>query len=163
MKQSSSKTIVPKPGSYERYTLEQYLSYIGSALHQPIGELHQQNLSEEVKAYLKLNSSKQLHYLETSILIGEGPRFLMKESFTIADAYLYLILSWCPAVGLDLNDFPKIQAYQQHIDSMPAVKSAKERLVTNPSTTFPTTWEQGEMVVAETNCSWCAQFSTRSA
>jgi len=48
----------------------------------------------------------------------------MGETFTAADAYLFVMLQWCPALGVDLSLFPNLAEYDQRIMQRPAVQAA---------------------------------------
>ncbi|MBL0342957.1 MAG: glutathione S-transferase family protein [Bacteroidetes bacterium] len=78
-------------GSTERAVLQNLLSYLASEVHPSIGGLFNPTIGEEVKEYLRGNAAKKLSYLENNILNGEGKKFLVGESFSIADSYLYII------------------------------------------------------------------------
>ena len=48
--------------------------------------------------------------------------------FTIADAYLHIILSWFNYVGLNLDEYPTVSLYYQNISNYDLVKKAKQRM-----------------------------------
>ena len=48
----------------------------------------------------------------------------MGADFTVADAYLYTMLTWAPAAGLDVAKWPAVKAYQERVAARPAVKAA---------------------------------------
>ena len=48
----------------------------------------------------------------------------MGSTFTVADAYLFVILSWTSHVGIDLSRWPVLTAYFERIKARPAVKAA---------------------------------------
>jgi glutathione S-transferase len=48
----------------------------------------------------------------------------MGEQFTVADAYLFVILGWFGHVGLDLAKWPKQQALRERVGKRPAVDHA---------------------------------------
>lgn len=126
--------IAPANGEQSRYNLQNILSYIGSEVHPSIGGLFNPTIGEEVKAFIKGNAAKKLTYLENH-LIGDKS-FLVGDSFTVADSYLYIVLSWTQYVGVDLSPYPKVTAYFERIASLDNVKSAHERIATSPATTI---------------------------
>ena len=52
-----------------------------------------------------------------------GP-FLMGERFTVADAYLFTVLTWSKTRGIELAKWPALKAYFDRIAARPAVKEA---------------------------------------
>ena len=48
----------------------------------------------------------------------------MGEDFTVADAYLFNVLSWSKHVGVDLSPWPQMTAYLDRVASRPAVQAA---------------------------------------
>ena len=54
----------------------------------------------------------------------QGKDYLMGSTFTVADAYLFVILSWTGHVGIDLSKWPVLTAYFERVKARPAVKAA---------------------------------------
>ncbi len=48
----------------------------------------------------------------------------MGDQFTVADAYLFIVLSWAPMLGYDLSPYKNITAYQQQVGQRDSVKKA---------------------------------------
>ena len=51
--------------------------------------------------------------------------YLTGENFTVADAYLYVTLSWRERVGVDISRFPKLSAYFERCRARPSVQQAR--------------------------------------
>ena len=120
-------------GSTERAVLQNLLSYLASEVHPSIGGLFNPTIGEEVKEYLRGNAAKKLSYLENNILNGEGKKFLVGESFSIADSYLYIILTWTKYVGIDFSSYKNVSAFFERISNLEVVKAAHARIATSPS------------------------------
>ena len=56
----------------------------------------------------------------------EKSPFLTGNDFTVADAYLYVVLSWMPRLGIDIAQFPKVSNFFKRVDARPSVKAAKQ-------------------------------------
>ena len=54
----------------------------------------------------------------------EGKPFAMGDKFTVADAYLFTILSWAGPTKFDLSKWPAITDYQKRIAARPKVREA---------------------------------------
>lgn len=120
-------------GTLARYQLINALSYISSEFHGTIGGLFYP-ASEEIHNYIREKLSKKLAYVE-STLIGKK-NFVVGDSFTVADAYLYIVLTWTGYLKVDLAPYPNIQAYSERIANLEPVKAALARISENPSTTI---------------------------
>ncbi len=130
--QAAPGTIAPANGTTERAVLQNVLSYVSTEVHPSIGTLFYPTLAEDVKAWYRGNAAKKLAYLESTI-IGDKS-FVVGNSFTIADSYLYIVLSWTAYVGIDLAPYPRVQAYSARIGALDNVKAAHARIATSPST-----------------------------
>jgi glutathione S-transferase len=47
-------------------------------------------------------------------------------NFTVADAYLYTILTWAKPMGIDIGKWPALKAYFDRVAARPAVREAHE-------------------------------------
>ena len=50
--------------------------------------------------------------------------YLVGGTFTVADAYLFVMLTWAAYVGADLKRWPALAAYHQRIIARPTVAKA---------------------------------------
>jgi glutathione S-transferase len=48
----------------------------------------------------------------------------MDSGFTVADAYLFVVLNWSSRVAIDLTPFPNVREYMARIAARPAVQAA---------------------------------------
>jgi len=116
--------------SSEKYALLSALSYIATEVHKGIGGLF--GASPDVKDALLARGNKTLQYLNDSFLAGKS--FAFGTNFTVVDAYLYIVLSWCGYVGLDLSAYPVAKAYFERISNLPNVKAAHAKIASVPAT-----------------------------
>jgi glutathione S-transferase len=49
---------------------------------------------------------------------------LLGNTFTVADAYLFVMLGWAGKFGIDLAKWPTLQAYQARVKERPKVQEA---------------------------------------
>lgn len=114
-------TLAPRAGAMERYRLQEWLSFINSELHKGFSPLFKATAGDEVRRYAQNNLAERLSWLQEEI----GARsFLMAETFTVADAYLFTVLGWGTEVGIDLGRWPDLQRYHAGIGTRPAVQAA---------------------------------------
>jgi glutathione S-transferase len=113
--------LAPPEGTLERYRLIESLSFINSELHKTFTPMFRADAPEESKQYARKNLTAQLDYTQRAL--GERS-FLMGEVFTVADAYLFTVLSWGSYVKLDIGQWPQLQRYAQRIGARPHVIEA---------------------------------------
>ena len=132
--QQAPGKIAPVNGTVARSVLQNVLSYVSTEVHPNIGGLFNPSATEDVKTYIRGNAAKKLTYLNDT-LIGTK-QFVVGDSFTVADSYLYIVLSWTAYVGIDLTPYPNVKKYFEFIGSQENVKAAHARMATSPATTF---------------------------
>ena len=113
--------LAPRAGSFERYQLMEILNYITSELHKGFGPLFNPKISADWKAAVLAGLDKKFDWL-TDFL--KGKTFLLGNTFTVADAYLFTVLGWSGHVGIDLSKWPVLTAYQARIAQRPKVQQA---------------------------------------
>ena len=113
--------LAPAAGTMERYRLQEWLHLLTSALHKAIGALFNPNLPDAWKTVLK--DKLAVHFSLLSKTLEKQP-YLMGQRFTIADAYLFNILSWTKHVGIDLGPYPVLTAFMSRVAARPAVQAA---------------------------------------
>jgi glutathione S-transferase len=113
--------LAPAAGTMERYRLIEWLAFINSEIHKTFSPLFRPDAPEDTKQYVLGNLAKRLDYLQGAL--GSKP-FLMGEQFTVADCYLFTVLSWAPFVKLDLGKWPELKRYVERIQARPHVMEA---------------------------------------
>jgi len=118
-----SRKLGPEPGTWPFYRLLEWLGFINSEVHKSMGVLFRPN-SDEVKAAGRELVVKRCEYIEKSL--GEKP-FLTGDNFTVADAYLYVTLSWRERLNVDISHLPKLTAYYERCRARPSVQQARKQ------------------------------------
>ncbi len=112
--------LIPKPGTLERYRVQEWLNFIATELHKGFSPLYNPKCPDEWKTVVHANLIARFGIVEERLSKGD---YLMGEKFTVADAYLYTILTWAPWVKLDLSSFTHIPAFVARVAARPAVQS----------------------------------------
>ncbi len=115
--------LAPPSGTLERARLLEWLGYINGEVHKNFSPLFNPAASDQVKQSAKENLDKRLGFIENKL--GSKP-FLMGDQFTVADAYLFVVLSWRERLGVDISKFPKLTALNERVGARPSVKHARE-------------------------------------
>jgi glutathione S-transferase len=109
------------PSGFQRYRLQQWLSFVGSELHKLVfTPLLSPKFGDEAKASAREAAAQRLAYLDREL---EGREWLLDE-FSVADAYMAAVLGWADFVKLDLAPYPNVAAYRDRLRARPAVARA---------------------------------------
>ncbi|KAJ3318319.1 hypothetical protein HDV06_000552 [Boothiomyces sp. JEL0866] len=122
--------LAPANGTNARYLLQSKLSYISSEVHSSFGPLFNPALHEEVKTWSLAKLATKLDYLNRVELAGK--KFIVGDSFTVADAYLYIVLSWSGYLKVDLSKYPEVERYFKGISELDFVKEAHAEMNKSP-------------------------------
>lgn len=110
--------LAPSAGSKARLRLQEWLGFITTELHKGLGVLFNPALPEEARKIFTANAAKKFAFINDRL----GDRFLTGDAFTIADAYLYVMLRWAQFHKVDLSD--KLRAYFKRVEERAGVQRA---------------------------------------
>ena len=116
-----AKKLAPANGTFERYKLQEWLSFIGTELHKGFSPLFTPGMPEEAKTIAKTRLNSRLQWLDGEFA---GKPYLMGDTFSVADAYLFTVTGWAPHVGIDLSTLKNLLAFRARVGSRPAVIDA---------------------------------------
>jgi len=103
--------VLPPLGDFRRYRVLEWVNFITTELHKSFGPLFKADASEETKAFFRKIVGERLDHVEKKL--GEGP-FLMGETLTIADPYLFVITNWTDKM-IGLDRWPKLAAFRERM------------------------------------------------
>ncbi|HEX2634903.1 MAG TPA: glutathione transferase GstA [Bradyrhizobium sp.] len=118
---AAGKNLAPSRDSTERYKLQEWLNYITGELHKNFGPMFSPVLADEAKAFFKDRVMGKFKYLE-GVLADRD--YLMGKQFTVADGYLFTMLTWADRMKFDLSAMPNLLAYKARIAARPKVQEA---------------------------------------
>ena len=113
--------LAPKNGTIERYRLQEWLNFLTSEVHKQFSPLFKPNTPEDYKPIAKQNIATRFDWLDKQLA---GKDYLMGKQFTVADAYLFVLLNWTRPTQIDLSKWPNLAAYQKRVGARPKVKEA---------------------------------------
>ena len=119
--QEPTSGLAPASGTMERYRLAEWLNYVATEVHKQYSPLFNPKLPPEWRENQLNLLAKRFDYLTQRL--GSRP-YLMGERFTVADAYLFVVLGWSPRLKVDLNPWPSLKNYLTRIAARPAVQAA---------------------------------------
>jgi glutathione S-transferase len=113
--------LAPAPGTLERYRLQEWLNYVASELHKSLGSLFNRSTPAEWKESVKKALAPKLELVAHHL---DGREHLLGSAFTVADSYLWVVLSWTKVAGVDLRPWPVLLAYLKRVGGRPATRAA---------------------------------------
>jgi glutathione S-transferase len=108
-------------GGFERARMQQWLGFIGTELHKAVFvPLLDPHAPGEVKRYARDEVDVRFDVLHARFAQHD----YLLDTFSVADAYLTVVLNWTRYVDIDLARWPAVQAYYERITARPAVADA---------------------------------------
>jgi glutathione S-transferase len=114
--------LLPAVGTIDRYRELEWLNYLTSELHQRFYPLFKfPGFPDEAKGDLRADLDKRLAFIAEKL----GDRdYLMGDTFTVADGYLFTMLRWAGYLKVDLEGWPNLVAFRDRVAARPAVQAA---------------------------------------
>ena len=112
--------LAPKFGTKERWRLMEWLAFISTEIHKGFGPLWNPATPPEVRERTVQALGNRFGLVAKTL---EQQPFLTGDRFTIADAYLFVVLNWSGLHKVDLGPWPALQQFQQRVASRPAVQA----------------------------------------
>jgi glutathione S-transferase len=112
------KNLAPPAGTMARYHLQEWLNFISAELHKGFSQLFNPNIPDDWKARVIELLGRRIGVAARHL---EGRAYVMGDTFTVADAYLFTILRWSKRVNLDLTPWRVLPGYLDRVAARPAV------------------------------------------
>lgn len=114
--------LAPANGTLGRRLLNQWLTFLGTELHKTYSPwLFHPEVGEPAQDYARRRVAARYAIVEQQL---SGKTWLLGEQFTIADAYLFVMVSWAAAAKTPLADFPNIRAWFERMKARSHVREA---------------------------------------
>ena len=112
--------LIPADGP-ERHKVQSWLSFIGSELH--VGAftaLLNPKAPDGAKDFAGERLAERLAHIDANL---KGREFLAGK-FSVADAYLFVMLTWARYLAIDFAPYPALSAYRERLQTRPSVARA---------------------------------------
>ena len=119
--QNPSADLIPTAGKPERYRVQEWLNFTTSELHKVYAPIFRPTTPDAFKDISRENLGKRLGWLDKQLA---GKQYLMGDTFSVADAYLFTVLRWSGRIKLDLNPYTNVTAYMDRVQARPKVQEA---------------------------------------
>ncbi|NDP38874.1 MAG: glutathione transferase GstA [Rhodoferax sp.] len=119
--QVPAKQLAPANGTFARYKLQEWLNFIGTELHKGFSPLFTPGMPDDAKAIAKTRLNSRLQWVDSEL--AKTP-YLMGNTFTVADGYLFVVAGWGKHVGIDISTLANLSAFIIRVGERPAVQAA---------------------------------------
>jgi glutathione S-transferase len=117
-----SAKLLPPAGSIERARVQEWLNFITTELHKGFAPFFSADTPDDYKPVARQKLEGRIGYLDRQF--ADGRSYLTGASFTVADAYLFVVLGWGKHIGLDIARWPNVAAYAARVAQRPKVQEA---------------------------------------
>ncbi len=115
--------LAPAAGTRERVALHMWLNFIATELHKMFSPwLFHPEYGAQIQDIARKKIVDRLTFVDGH-LQHHGP-YLLGDTFTVADAYLFTIAGWSRFAEIDLTPFAWLQAFMARVSARPAVREA---------------------------------------
>jgi Glutathione S-transferase len=120
--------LAPLDDPFEFARMQGFNSFIASSLH--VAYAHNRRgyrwadepaALEAMKRKVVPNMRMYFGMVENDFLTGP---WVLGESYSVADPYLFTMTDWLEGLGIEMNEFPKVAAHYRRMTDRPAVRSA---------------------------------------
>jgi glutathione S-transferase len=113
--------LAPAAGTMQRYRLMEALNFISTELHKSFYPLFNAAMPEEGKQIYRDRLLKRFELVDATL--AKQP-YLLGDTFTAADAYLFTVTNWTRPVKLDISQFQHLAGFMARVAQRPAVQAA---------------------------------------
>lgn len=124
--------LAPAHGTLERSRLQEWLNFTSSELHKAFSPYFRSHpLDETDKEQVEIRLARCIGDVEHGL--SDGRDFILGNSFTVADAYLFVVLNCSNLIGFNLECWPHVSAYVKRLAARPSTRQAmrQEGLLTD--------------------------------
>lgn len=107
----------------KRYRILEWMNYLTTEIHKTYGPLFSPATSEDMKQhYSRPLLARKFQLIEDHL---QKNHYLMGESFTLPDAYLFVMLRWLvPIAKLSFDQFPNLKRYFETLKQRETIQTS---------------------------------------
>jgi glutathione S-transferase len=113
-------TLAPAFGTTERWKLMEWLAFIATEVHKGFGPLWNPRTPPEGRELAQRALANRFGLIAPALA---SQPYLMGSGFSIADAYLFVVLNWSGMLKVDLAPWPALEDFQARVAARPAVQA----------------------------------------
>lgn len=111
--------LLPEVGNFRRYRVLEMVNYIATDLHKTCSPFFNKQVPDEIKQNaFKPTLISRLQYVDGILSKND---YITGRDFTIADSYLFVILTWMGHLQIDISGMASIQRFFKTVGARPSV------------------------------------------
>lgn len=119
--QVPEKNLAPANGTVARAQMQSWLNFIGTELHKGFAPLFNPATPADYKPMVIEKLLGRLAWVDTQLA---AKHYLMGDSFSVADPYLFNVSNWAPLVKVDISGLANLADFRARMLARPAVQAA---------------------------------------
>ena len=112
----------PPSGTLARARVQEMLNFVASELHKAFVPFYLPSTTDEGREEAKKTVGRKFDWLEAKL--SDGRAYLTGNTFTVADAYAFVITGWANVMQMPLESWPKLKAFVERVGQRPSVQTA---------------------------------------
>ena len=121
--QKRASNLAPASGTLERARLQENLNFISSELHKAFSPFFSTPpLEGEARETALSKVSSRMERFEK--ILADGREYLDGKTFSVADAYLFVVANWANFVEIDLAQWPHVADFVTRVSSRKTAQDA---------------------------------------
>lgn len=117
---TADKLYTPRSHTIEHYRLEEWLGFITTELHKSFAPFFTGG-DDEHKRKAREKILERFKYVDQKL---EGKKFLMGDRMTVADAYLFVMLTWAKKQSMNLDRYENVKSFFERMSRRDGVQRA---------------------------------------
>ncbi len=113
--------LLPKTGTFERYRAQEWLNFVATEVHKGFSPLFQKDIPEVMGKTVRDKLTKRFDFLAEHFTKNN---FLMGTQYSVADGYLFTVMSWSEYLKFDLTKWPVLLGFMERVKNRPATQTA---------------------------------------
>jgi glutathione S-transferase len=119
--QNTGSGLAPACGTLARYHLQEWLTFINGEIHKTFGPLFHGAAGDERKKTVE-TIEKKFAFADKALT---GRAFLLGDTFTAADAYMFVMLTWAKKMHIAIP--PALANFYDRVAARPKVQAAMKQ------------------------------------
>lgn len=122
--QVPSKQLAAPNGTLERAKLQSWLNFIASEIQMGcFCPLFHATTSDAAKAMYRERLASRLGHVDRHL---SQQQYMLGKQYSLADAYLLVVLNWARPANIDLSPYPHARAHRKGVGARPAARAAMQ-------------------------------------
>ena len=119
--QNPAAGLMPKSGAMDYYRALEWLNFIATEIHKQFTPLFKDNTPGDYRAIAKKNVLDAFKHVDESLA---GRQWLVGDSYSVADIYLFVVSNWARFQDIDIAQWPNLNDLRTRVRARPKVIEA---------------------------------------